>query len=144
MLRRRVGGSEMMGGTRSGGGGRCYGRREAYCCLASGDRGNRVLALMVVPDRGGWGRVADGECTLICDVSVSVNWWAGAVLLVTALAIALVARMWSGDLGRPWGGHRPVIWFLVVLILPPVGLVLFCVAAVKQVRSAPRRSEPAS
>jgi hypothetical protein len=87
----------------------------------------------------------DGECTtLICDVSVSVNWWGVLALLVTATAIALVARMWSGDFGEAWGGHRPVVWFVVVVLLPPVGLVLFCIAAVKQIRSARRSSASAS
>jgi hypothetical protein len=100
---------------------------------------------MVVPDLPEWGRIVDGECaTLICDVSVSVNWWGSLAVLATATAIALVARMWSGDVSEPWGGHRPLVWFLVVVLLPPVGLLLFCIAAAKQIRSVRRSSESAS
>lgn len=99
---------------------------------------------MVVPDVGEWGRVVDDECaTLICDVSVSVNWWGFLAVLVTATAIALVAKMWSGDISEPWGGHRPIVWFLVVILLPPVGLLLFCIAAVKQIRAVGRSPESA-
>ena len=82
----------------------------------------------------------DGSCTsLICDFSFSVNWWGLGVVGVTALAIALVARMWSGGLGEPWGGHRPLVWFLVVVLLPPVGVVLFGVAAAQQLRAQSQR-----
>ena len=59
------------------------------------------------------------------------------MVLPTALATAVVARMRSGSLAPPWAGHRPVIWFLLVIPLPPVGVVLFCVGAVKQLRPAP-------
>jgi hypothetical protein len=77
-------------------------------------------------------------------MSVSVNWWGLLALLVTATAIALVARTWSGDFREPWGGHRPVVWFLVVVLLPPVGLVLFCIAAIRQIRAVRRGSGAAN
>ena len=69
-----------------------------------------------------------------------VNWPATVALLLTAIAIALVARMWSGSFGAPWAGHRPVVWFLVVFVLPPVGLVLFVIGAVKQLRAERARA----
>ena len=74
------------------------------------------------------------ECALICDVQLTVNWvWTG-MLLLTAVAIALVARMWSGSFSAPWAGHRPPVWFVVVFVLPPVGLALFVIGAIKQLR----------
>ena len=83
----------------------------------------------------------DGDCaTVVCDVGFRVNWPAAVALLLTAIAIALVARMWSGSSGAPWAGHRPVVWFLVVLVLPPVGLALFVIGAVKQLRAERARS----
>ena len=69
-----------------------------------------------------------------------VNWPATVAVGITAVAIALVARMWSGSFGAPWAGHRPVVWFLVVFVLPPVGLVLFVIGAVKQLRAERARS----
>ena len=48
--------------------------------------------------------------------------------------------MWSGSFGAPWAGHRPVVWFLVVFVLPPVGLVLFVIGAVKQLRAERARA----
>ena len=69
-----------------------------------------------------------------------MNWPATVAFVLTAVAIALVARMWSGSFGAPWAGHRPVVWFLVVLVLPPVGLVLFVMGAVKQLRAERARS----
>ena len=57
----------------------------------------------------------DGQCaTLICDVDINVNWWGVVVVIPTALAIALVARMWSGSFKSPFAGHRPATWFLLV------------------------------
>jgi hypothetical protein len=44
-------------------------------------------------------------------------------------------------MGKPWGGHRPAVWFVVVLLVPPVGLLLFCIAAMKQIRAARQRPE---
>ena len=106
--------------------------------------GTNIWTLMVVPEIRAGGRDVDGECaTLICGLSVSVNWWGLLALLVTATAIALVARTWSGGSDQSWGGHRPVVWFLVVVFLPPVGLVLFCIAAVQQIRSGRRSSQSA-
>ena len=72
-----------------------------------------------------------------------VNWPAAVAFGLTAVAIALVARMWSGSFGAPWAGRRPVVWFLVVLVLPPVGLVLFVMGAVKQLRAERARSDDA-
>lgn len=81
----------------------------------------------------------DGQCaTLICDVDINVNWWGVVVVIPTALAIALVARMWSGSFKSPFAGHRPATWFLLVFFLPPVGVALFCVGAVKQLKAARR------
>jgi hypothetical protein len=61
-------------------------------------------------------------------------------LLLAAIAVALVARVWSGSLGAPWAGHRPPIRFLVVLVLPPIGPVLFVVGAIRQLRAERGRS----
>ena len=107
-------------------------------------RGTSIWTVRGVPDVREWGQVVDDKCaTLICDVSVSVNWWGFLAVLATATAIALVARMWSGDVSEPWGGHRPVVWFLVVVLVPPVGLLLFCIAAAKQIRAVRRSPESA-
>lgn len=82
----------------------------------------------------------DDCATAVCDGGFTVNWPAAIALLLTAVAIALVARMWSGSFGAPWAGHRPVVWFLVVSVLPPVGLVLFVIGAVKQLRAERARA----
>jgi hypothetical protein len=76
-------------------------------------------------------------------VQLSVSWPGAVALLLTAVAIALVARMWSGSFGAAWAGHRPPIWFLVVLLLPPIGLLLFVIGAVKQLRAERPRNEDA-
>ena len=81
----------------------------------------------------------DGED--VAFAQFSVNWPATVAVGVTAVAIALVARMWSGSFGAPWAGHRPPVWFLVVFILPPVGLVLFVIGAVKQLRAERARAK---
>jgi hypothetical protein len=95
--------------------------------------------MVYFPDRsrtGDGGMPVDDECTtLICDVHFSVNWVGVLAILLTAVAIALVARMWSGSFDAPWAGHRPPIWFLVVIVLPPLGLALFVVGAVQQLRA---------
>ena len=50
---------------------------------------------------------------LICDVGITVNWVVAIVVLPTAVAIALVARMRSGSFEAPWAGHRPLVRFLL-------------------------------
>lgn len=83
----------------------------------------------------------DDHCGLICDVGITVNWVVAIVVLPTAVAIALVARMRSGSFEAPWAGHRPLVRFLVVTALPPIGLALFCVGAVKQLRAVRRSND---
>ena len=80
------------------------------------------------------------ECAVICDAHFTVNWVWTVMLVLTAVAIALVARMWSGSFAAPWAGHRPPIWFIVVFLLPPIGLALFVVGAVKQLRAERARA----
>jgi hypothetical protein len=82
----------------------------------------------------------EDDGTMFVQFGFHVNWPATVALLLTAIAIALVARMWSGSFGAPWAGHRPVVWFLVVFVLPPVGLVLFVIGAVKQLRAERARA----
>jgi hypothetical protein len=97
--------------------------------------------VLYFPDRTGIrsrGVCVDDDTTTF--VQFSVNWPATVLILVTAVAIALVARMWSGSFGAPWAGHRPVVWFLVVFLLPPVGVVLFIIGAVKQLRAERARA----
>ncbi|MBM6404196.1 hypothetical protein JQN72_08055 [Phycicoccus sp. CSK15P-2] len=53
-----------------------------------------------------------------------VNWLAVPFFFVPALAIALYAAHASGGWKRPWIGVRPVRWFLLLFLLPPLGYLL--------------------
>ena len=53
-----------------------------------------------------------------------INWASVLVFLLLATAIALHARHVSGGWMRPWISIKPVWWFLLLFLLPPLGLLL--------------------
>ncbi len=57
------------------------------------------------------------------DVGVSfyINWLSVPFFFVPALAIALYGAHLSGGLMRPWMSLKPVWWFVLLLLLPPLG-----------------------
>ena len=57
-------------------------------------------------------------------LSFRINWVSVPIFLVLALAVALYARHVSGGWTRPWIGVKPVWWFLLLFVLPFVGLPL--------------------
>ena len=56
-----------------------------------------------------------------------VNWAIVPFCLVPAIAIALYARYVSGGWTRPWISLKPVWWFLILFLLPPLGFLLLVV-----------------
>jgi hypothetical protein len=53
-----------------------------------------------------------------------VNWVSVPIFLVLAIAIALYARRVSGGWTRPWIGIKPLWWFLLLFLVPWIGLPL--------------------
>ena len=60
-------------------------------------------------------------------VGFSINWVMVPFCLVPASAIALYARHVSGDWMRPWISLKPVWWFLLLFLVPPLGFLLLVV-----------------
>lgn len=56
-----------------------------------------------------------------------VNWASAALFVVPALAIALYGRQASGSWARPWLSLKPVWWFLLLFLVPPLGYLLLVV-----------------
>ena len=49
------------------------------------------------------------------------------IFLVLAIAIALYARQVSGGWMRPWISIKPLWWLLLLVLVPPLGLLLLVV-----------------
>jgi hypothetical protein len=62
------------------------------------------------------------------EVGFFINWVSVAVFLVLATAIAFFAKYVSGGWTRPWLGIKPMWWFVVLFLLPQVGLPLLAVS----------------
>ena len=58
------------------------------------------------------------------DLGFRINWVSVAIFLVLASAIALYARHVSGGWMRPWLSIKPLWWFLLLFLVPPLGLLL--------------------
>ncbi len=56
-----------------------------------------------------------------------INWVSLWIFLGLAVAVALYARHVSGGWMRPWLNIKPVWWFLLLFLLPPLGLLLLVV-----------------
>ena len=54
----------------------------------------------------------------------SVNWVSVPIFLALATVISLHARRVSGGWRQPWIGTKPVWWFVLIFLLPWVGLPL--------------------
>lgn len=55
------------------------------------------------------------------------NWAAVPLFLVPALLIGLYGRHVSGGWARPWISLKPVWWFLLLFLVPPLGYLLLVV-----------------
>lgn len=60
-------------------------------------------------------------------LSFHINWVSVPIFLVLAIAIALYARHVSGGWMRPWLSLKPVWWFLLLFLVPWIGLPLLVV-----------------
>ncbi len=56
-----------------------------------------------------------------------VNWVMVPFCLVPAIAIALYAKHVSGSWMQPWISLKPVWWFLLLFLAPPLGFLLLFV-----------------
>lgn len=56
-----------------------------------------------------------------------INWVSVPIFLVLAVAVALYARHVSGSWMRPWITIKPVWWFLLLFLVPFIGLPLLAV-----------------
>ncbi len=61
------------------------------------------------------------------ELGFRINWVSVEIFLVLAIAIALYARHVSGGWMRPWISIKPVWWFLLLLVVPFVGIPLLIV-----------------
>ena len=55
-------------------------------------------------------------------VAFRINWVSVPIFLVLAIVIALYAKRVSGGWMRPWIGLKPLWWFLLLFLLPWIGL----------------------
>jgi hypothetical protein len=56
-----------------------------------------------------------------------INWFSVPIFLVLAIAVTLYARHVSGGWMRPWISIKPLWWFVLLLLVPPLGLLLLVV-----------------
>ena len=61
------------------------------------------------------------------DFGFGINWVSVPILLALATAIALYAKHVSGGWMRPWIGIKPVRWFVLLFLLPWIGLPVLAV-----------------
>lgn len=61
------------------------------------------------------------------ELGFRINWVSVPIFLVVAIAIALYARHVSGGWMRPWISIKPLWWFLLLFLVPPLGLLLLVV-----------------
>lgn len=60
-------------------------------------------------------------------LAFQINWVSVPIFLLLAIAIALYAKRVSGGWVRPWIGIKPLWWFLLLFLLPWIGLPLLVV-----------------
>lgn len=76
-------------------------------------------------------------------MSVSFSWASFAIVLALASGLALLARSKAGIQGRSkYHGLRPIEWFLVAFLFPPVGIILFLHDVYKDRRHARNKAFP--
>lgn len=61
------------------------------------------------------------------ELGFRINWVSVPIFLVVAFVIALYARQVSGGWMRPWISIKPLWWFLLLFLVPPLGLLLLVV-----------------
>lgn len=61
------------------------------------------------------------------DVSFHINWLSVPLFLIPAFAITLYAAHVSGGFTQPWISLKPLWWFLLLFLVPPLGYVLLAV-----------------
>ena len=66
-----------------------------------------------------------------------INWLSVPIFLALAIAIALYARHVSGGWTQPWLRIKPLWWFLLLFMLPWIGLPVLVVSLFVH-RSTPR------
>jgi hypothetical protein len=57
-------------------------------------------------------------------LSLWINWVSVSIFLAMAIAVALYARHVTGGWTRAWIGLKPVWWFVLVFLVPWIGLPL--------------------
>lgn len=57
-------------------------------------------------------------------LGLSINWVFVSISLALAIPVGLYAKHVSGGWMRPWIGVRPVWWFVLVFLVPWIGLPL--------------------
>ena len=60
----------------------------------------------------------------VAGVSFNVNWVSVPIFLILATSVALFARHVSGGLRQPWIGINPAWWFVLLFVVPWVGVPL--------------------
>jgi hypothetical protein len=60
-------------------------------------------------------------------IDLYVNWAMVPICLVPAVAVAIYAKHVSGGWTKPWISLKPVWWFLLLFLLPPLGFLLLAV-----------------
>jgi hypothetical protein len=73
------------------------------------------------------GAAGYSACVEDTGLSLWINWVSVPIFLALAIAVALYARHVSGRWMRPWIGLKPVWWFVLVLLVPWIGLPLLVV-----------------
>ena len=61
-------------------------------------------------------------------VALRINWVSVPIFLALAVAVAVYAGHVSGGWLRPWLGIMPVWWFLLLFLLPWIGLPVLLVS----------------
>lgn len=56
------------------------------------------------------------------DFGFGINWVSVPIFLALAFAVAAYASREAGGWTRPWIGIKPVWWFVLLFLLPWVGL----------------------
>lgn len=64
---------------------------------------------------------------MIEDIGFHINWISLPIVLALAVALTLYAKHVSGGWTRPWIGIPPRWWFVLIFLVPWVGLPILVV-----------------